>query len=247
MIFIGGIGHGQKEIPYGQPAALCAICGGYGRYQVIMAYTYFSFFFIPLFKWNRRYYVKTTCCGSLYELDPEVGKALARGEQMEIRQEHLHLLQRSGQNFRGEYGYGGNTGSPYAGTAGTAGAGNSTNETGGSVISAQYPDPNGENGGEMPPAAFGGGVPDGTAPNETGVPGARDNVPTSPAAPASQGNAPVFPGAPDARALKAIYGENFRMRSCPSCGYQFIDQEKEFVFCPKCGNSLERKKQEEES
>ena len=60
MIFIGGIGHGQKEIPYGQPAALCAICGGYGRYQVIMAYTYFSFFFIPLSKWNRRYYVKTT-------------------------------------------------------------------------------------------------------------------------------------------------------------------------------------------
>ena len=173
MIFIGGIGHGQKEIPYGQPAALCAICGGYGRYQVIMAYTYFSFFFIPLFKWNRRYYVKTTCCGSLYELDPEVGKALARGEQMEIRQEHLHLLQRSGQNFRGNEGAWRDSSSPNTGNGAPAGD-----------------------------------------PEES------------------------------ARTLKAKYGEDFRMRSCPYCGYQFVDHEKEFAFCPKCGKPLSKREQE---
>ena len=50
----------------------------YGRYQVFMTYMYFSFFFIPLFKWNRRFYVKMSCCGAVYELDPEKGKALAR-------------------------------------------------------------------------------------------------------------------------------------------------------------------------
>ena len=50
MIFIGGIGQGQRELDYRRAALLCAICGGYGRYQVFMTYTYFSFFFIHIDK-----------------------------------------------------------------------------------------------------------------------------------------------------------------------------------------------------
>lgn len=38
------------------------------RYQVYMTYMYFSFFFIPLFKWNKRFYVKMSCCDAVYEL-----------------------------------------------------------------------------------------------------------------------------------------------------------------------------------
>ena len=67
MIFIGGISQGEKILNYTQ-TVICDICGRYGRYQVIMTYMYFSFFFIPLFKWNKRFYVKMTCCGSVYEL-----------------------------------------------------------------------------------------------------------------------------------------------------------------------------------
>lgn len=157
MIFIGGISQGQKEIAYAYPAVLCALCGRYGKYRVFMTYTYFSFFFVPIFKWNRRYYVQTSCCGSVYELDPRVGKALAEREDRQIRPEDLRLVSRGGGTS--------------AGAAEEAGS--------------------------------------------------------------------------DARDLKARYGENFRMRSCPACGYQFIDQEKEFVFCPKCGAPLDQKKQEE--
>ena len=46
-------------------------------------------FFVPCFKWNRRYYVQTSCCGKIYELDPEVGKRIARGESVEIRDDDL--------------------------------------------------------------------------------------------------------------------------------------------------------------
>ena len=46
-------------------------------------------FFIPCIKWNKHYYVRTSCCNTLYELDPEMGKAIARGEQVLIRPEHL--------------------------------------------------------------------------------------------------------------------------------------------------------------
>lgn len=72
---------------------LCGSCGSHGRYQVIMTYMYFSFFFIPLFKWNRRYYVKMDCCEAVYELDPVVGKAVLRGENPDIAEADLRLVQ----------------------------------------------------------------------------------------------------------------------------------------------------------
>ena len=67
----------------------CSICGAYGRFNVFMTYTVLSLFFIPCFKWNKRYYVQTSCCNAVYELDPEVGKRIARGEDVDIRQENL--------------------------------------------------------------------------------------------------------------------------------------------------------------
>ena len=91
MFFIGGISSGMKELLYHSGTVICGRCGAYGRYLVYMTYMYFSFFFIPLFKWNRRYYVKMSCCGSVYELNPEVGAAIARGEEREIREEDLTL------------------------------------------------------------------------------------------------------------------------------------------------------------
>lgn len=93
MFFIGGITQGTKEILYRAAAMVCGRCGRYGNYQVFMTYMCLSLFFIPVFKWNRRYYVKTSCCGTLYELDPEVGRRLARGEDLTIRPEDLTLLQ----------------------------------------------------------------------------------------------------------------------------------------------------------
>ncbi len=54
MIFIGGISQGQKILDYVK-TVICDRCGRYGRFQVVMTYMYFSFFFIPLFKWNRKY------------------------------------------------------------------------------------------------------------------------------------------------------------------------------------------------
>ncbi len=67
-----------------------------------------SIFFIPIFKWGRTYYVRTSCCGSLYQLRPEVGRAIERGENVTIQQTDLYLEQRGqagGQNrSAGQYG-----------------------------------------------------------------------------------------------------------------------------------------------
>ena len=39
------------------------------------------------------FFVEMSCCGAVYELDPEVGKRLLRGEEVEITERDLTLRQ----------------------------------------------------------------------------------------------------------------------------------------------------------
>ena len=93
MFLMIGINDDRRELEYSR-MVVCDACGAYGRYQVYMTFTVLSLFLIPLLKWNRRYYVRMRCCESLYELDGEIGARIARGEDVEIRSEHLKLLNR---------------------------------------------------------------------------------------------------------------------------------------------------------
>lgn len=88
MFFMMGITDGRKVFDFTQ-TVICNICGKYGRYQVFMTYTVLSIFFIPCFKWNKHFYVQTSCCNTLYELDPEIGKRIAKGESLEIQPDNL--------------------------------------------------------------------------------------------------------------------------------------------------------------
>ena len=69
MFFMIGITDGRKEFSFSQTIQ-CSRCGRYGHYQVFMTYMSLLLFFIPCFRWNRHYYVETTCCHTLYELNP---------------------------------------------------------------------------------------------------------------------------------------------------------------------------------
>lgn len=88
MFFMIGITDGRKNFDFMQ-TVICNCCGKYGRYQVFMTYTVLSLFFIPCFKWNKHYYVRTSCCNALYELDSEIGKRIAHGDSVEISPENL--------------------------------------------------------------------------------------------------------------------------------------------------------------
>lgn len=89
MLFIAGVTQGTKEILYQAAAFVCGRCGRYGRYQVYMTYMCLSLFFIPILKWNKKYYARKTCCQTVYELAPEVGRRLEKGEAIEIRPQDL--------------------------------------------------------------------------------------------------------------------------------------------------------------
>lgn len=99
MFFMIGITDGRKVFDYTQ-TVICNICGKYGRYQVFMTYTVLSLFFIPCFKWNKHFYVETSCCNTLYELDPEIGKRIAKGESLEIRPDDLTKVNLPGYSNR---------------------------------------------------------------------------------------------------------------------------------------------------
>lgn len=103
MFFMMGITDGRKDFDFTQ-TIICNLCGKYGRYQVFMTYTVLSLFLIPCLKWNKHYYVQTSCCHALYELDTEIGKAISHGEPVEIRQEHLTRVNSGGYgSFYGAY------------------------------------------------------------------------------------------------------------------------------------------------
>ena len=91
MFFMMGITDGRKDFDFHQQI-ICDICGKYGRFQVFMTYTVLSLFFIPCFKWNKHYYVQTSCCNTVYELDAQVGKRIAAGEDVEILPQHLRRM-----------------------------------------------------------------------------------------------------------------------------------------------------------
>ena len=90
MIFIGGIAQGQKDLGFLQ-TLICKKCGRYGSVSVFMVYTYFSFFFIPLFKWGKKYYAVSNCCQSTFSISEELGKAIERGESVTLREEDLEM------------------------------------------------------------------------------------------------------------------------------------------------------------
>ena len=104
MFLMMGINSKQEQLDYNQ-TMICPSCGQYGRYIVYMTYTVFSLFFIPLFKWNKKYYVETSCCHSTYQLSEVKGKNIENGLKTEILQSDLYLLQKNFSKHCSNCGY----------------------------------------------------------------------------------------------------------------------------------------------
>jgi len=120
MFFIMGISDKIDQLRFDQ-LTVCPVCGSYGHLRVYMAYTYFMFFFIPLFKWNRRYYARMECCGAQAELDPRLGKAIADGSITYLNVQMLRFSRHDAWGGQGSQNYGGAYRN--AGNTGTAGSG----------------------------------------------------------------------------------------------------------------------------
>jgi len=84
MFFIGifGIQNGSKEIrEYSN--TICQ-CGRLSRAILIEEYMYFHFFFIPVFKWGRKYYVQSRCCGRIFSVPEEYVDELKKSDTVDF-------------------------------------------------------------------------------------------------------------------------------------------------------------------
>jgi len=86
--FVFGVTNGRRDLDHAQ-SMLCTQCGSYGSYRVFVTFMELVLFFIPCFRWNKQYYVQTSCCGRIYQLDQEKGRRIERGEAVTINPEDL--------------------------------------------------------------------------------------------------------------------------------------------------------------
>lgn len=85
MFFIGifGIENKDKEIKNLNNIG-CRICNKTISGRLVKNFDFFHFFFIPLFKWSEKYYVVCNECKSVYIIPSDKGKAIERGEKIEV-------------------------------------------------------------------------------------------------------------------------------------------------------------------
>jgi ribosomal protein L32 len=89
FFFIVGVNTAAKELGT-IPNTVCLSCGAYARLTVTVIYSVFSLFFIPLFKWNRRYIATASCCNAVFEIDADAGRDFERGRTDTIDSKRMH-------------------------------------------------------------------------------------------------------------------------------------------------------------
>lgn len=94
MFLIAGVAQKQQKLDFDQ-TIICTTCGRYGRYEVFMEFMSLSLFFIPILKWSKVFYVRSSCCGSLYSISKELGQRIARGEAVTITEQDLQWMEGS--------------------------------------------------------------------------------------------------------------------------------------------------------
>lgn len=97
MFFIMGISNRQKKLNFVQ-WSVCKCCGSNSQIEVYMTYTCLSIFFIPIFGWNKRYFVRMSCCGAVCEIDSELGRSISHGKVTHIDTDSLDFTKFGGNS-----------------------------------------------------------------------------------------------------------------------------------------------------
>ena len=96
MFFIGIMGIDGKEKEVKTMTSLpCRNCDEEPSGKLVKTFNFFHFFFIPLFKWNEKYYIICNACNSIYEIPKEKGKKLESGEEKTVTYWDLKVIKNS--------------------------------------------------------------------------------------------------------------------------------------------------------
>lgn len=81
MFFLMGVNTKKIDLDY-RETKICDICGSYGGLSAYMYAKELSIFFIPIIKWDKEYYIKTSCCNSVYGIKRNIGYDIERGKSV---------------------------------------------------------------------------------------------------------------------------------------------------------------------
>lgn len=84
MFFFGIFGIGNKVKDIKEFNNCICVCGRYSHLKLFKEYSYFHFFFIPLFTWGRRYYLEDRSCGRVFEVPPDYRGELLRSSNIDF-------------------------------------------------------------------------------------------------------------------------------------------------------------------
>lgn len=88
FFFIIGINTASKQIG-NITNVICPSCGAYTSMEITAIYEVLHIFFIPIFKFNRRYIATSRCCNNMFEVDYDEGRAFEQGKISSINPKYL--------------------------------------------------------------------------------------------------------------------------------------------------------------
>lgn len=102
MFFIFGISDKERLIK-SQNMYTHNRCGKWGRIDIFVVETVLSLFFIPTFRWNRRFYAHFSCCNYTMELDSDLGKEILRNPNRNLTAKDLNDYQSYNREYKKPY------------------------------------------------------------------------------------------------------------------------------------------------
>ena len=92
MFFIIGVVSGSAEIGL-RECGFFPCCGTRGKMgAVTCAFRQFTFFFLPLFRFGKRYFISCPDCGAVYEIERDEGRRIERNPSAAIRPESIRRV-----------------------------------------------------------------------------------------------------------------------------------------------------------
>lgn len=118
MFFFGIMGIGSGAKPAGEVMAVCPLCGSQARMNVARSYSYFHFFFIPLFKFGVQYFATCPGCASVFAIDKALGEEILRGNISAVNAADLQLMKNNRDGLCPACGHRNPAGSTYCNRCG---------------------------------------------------------------------------------------------------------------------------------
>lgn len=86
MFLLAGVENRSKNLQfYDDEMHVCKRCGNECNYEFVLFYDVLKVFLLPLIRWKKKYYAKSSCCQTYFLIPEKVGYLISKGRLKIIR------------------------------------------------------------------------------------------------------------------------------------------------------------------